>query len=163
MEITFEDNEVENQNIVLDVNTEKTLLEIQFDELLKSLSNIKPQITLIQNQIKNVEKNVNKEIKTLKKIIEKKKNKPKREPSGFAKPCKVSDALCKFMNKPSGSLISRCDATRYLINYIRDNNLYMSSDARNILCDDTLSELLGDVNDLTYFNLQRYMNVHFLL
>jgi chromatin remodeling complex protein RSC6 len=39
----------------------------------------------------------------------------------------------------------------------------MSSDARNILCDDVLHDLLGDVTDLTYFNLQRYMNTHFVV
>jgi hypothetical protein len=71
MEISFEDNELDQQkNVILEVNdSDKTSIEIQFDELLKSLSNIKPQITLIQNQIKNVEKNVNKEIKILKKLI----------------------------------------------------------------------------------------------
>jgi chromatin remodeling complex protein RSC6 len=167
-------NYEENENVILDNNTsninsietenEKSSLEYQFDELLKSLSNIKPQITSIQNQIKNVERNVNKEIKCLKKIIEKKKNKAKREPSGFAKPCKVSDNLCLFMNQPIGTLISRPDATKYLISYIMKNNLYMSHDRRYILCDETLKELLGEnVDDcVSFFSLQGYMNKHFL-
>ena len=172
MEINYQ----ENENVILDNiinnNSEmynndiesKSSLEIQFDELLKSLSNIKPQITSIQNQIKIVERNVNKEIKQFKKIIEKKRSKVKREPSGFAKPCKVSDSLCLFMDKPIGTLISRPDATKCLISYIMTNNLYLSHDRRYILCDDTLKELL-DVNGdetITFFNLQGYMNKHFI-
>ena len=168
MELNYE----ENENVIFDGSTinsieteiEKSSLEYQFDELLKSLSNIKPQITSIQNQIKNVERNVNKEIKHLKKIIEKKKNKAKREPSGFAKPCKVSDSLCTFMNRPMGTLISRPDATKSLISYIMNNNLYLTHDRRYILCDETLKQLLGVNGDegITFFSLQSYMNKHFI-
>lgn len=174
MELNCE--EKQEKNVILDTSNiyteidnyengiDKTSLEYQFEKLLKSLSNIKPQITSIQNEIKNVERNVNKEIKQLKKIIEKKKNKTKREPSGFAKPCKVSDELCIFMNKPIGTFISRPDATKYLINYIMTNNLRLSHDRRYILCDDILKKLLG-VNDeetITFFSLQGYMNKHFV-
>lgn len=158
------DYDNENNHNDIDIDIDKSSIEIQFDELLKSLSNIKPQITSIQNQIKLVEKNVNKEIKQLKKMIERKKNKTKREPSGFAKPCRVSDALCTFMKQPIGTLISRPDATKYLITYIMSNNLYLENDRRYILCDNDLGFLLGLTGDeeLTFFSLQRHMNKHFL-
>jgi chromatin remodeling complex protein RSC6 len=102
-------------------------------------------------------------MKQLKKMIDRKKSKAKREPSGFAKPSKVSDDLCIFMNKPIGTLISRPDATKYLINYIKINNLYMSHDRRYILCDEVLRSLLGVSvdTDVSFFNLQCYMNRHF--
>lgn len=172
MEVKYEETDI--QNVILDTShiyteidnendTVKLSIESQFDNLLKSLSNLKPQITSIQNEIKNVEKNINKEMKHLKKMIEKKKSKTRREPSGFAKPCKVSDSLCIFMNKPIGTLISRPDATKYLINYIMTNNLYLSHDRRYILCDDPLKKLLGvnGEDSVTFFSLQSYMNKHF--
>ena len=137
----------------------------QFEGLINSLNNIKSQITVLQQQIKNMERNAKKEYKTLKKEVDKNKNKGNKNPSGFAKPTKVTDDLCKFMNREEGSEIARTDVTKALIHYIESNNLQNSENKKIIMPDEKLKTLLGldekkEVT-LTYFNLQKYMNKHF--
>jgi len=141
-------------------------LSSQFEGLIASLNNIKNQMSLLQQQIKSVEKNVKKEQKAMKKEIEKNKNKGNKNPSGFAKPTKVTNDLCKFMNREEGSEIARTDVTKALIQYIESNNLQNSENKKIIFPDEKLKVLLGldetkDVT-LTYFNLQKYMNRHFV-
>jgi chromatin remodeling complex protein RSC6 len=141
-------------------------LTSQFEGLLNSLNNIKNQMNVLQQQIKGVEKNVKKEQKAMKKEIDKNKNKGNKKPSGFAKPTKVTNDLCKFMNKEEGSEIARTDVTKAIIQYIENNNLQNSENKKIIFPDEKLKILLGlDEKKgvtLTYFNLQKYMNRHFV-
>ena len=103
-------------------------------------------------------------MKSLKKAVNKKKNKGNKAPSGFAKPTKVSNELCNFLNKKEGSEIARTEVTSFLSAYIRSNNLQNKDNKKIILPDDKLKYLLGIDNneELTYFNLQKYMNKHFI-
>jgi len=148
-------------------NTLDTWIMEQFNTINDSLTLFKMQITNLQKVVKTVEKDVKKELKNLKKDKKKDKPKPKRAPSGFAKPTKVTKELCEFMNKPEGSEIARTEVTKALVNYIKDNNLIeLGEDSKNkIVPDDKLKSLLGihdtELNDLTYFNIQKYMNKHF--
>lgn len=157
--------------MIEDQETSENNLDIwimeQFNTINDSLTLFKMQITNLQKVVKTVEKDVKKELKNFKK--EKKKDKPKlkRAPSGFAKPTKVTKELCEFMNKPEGSEIARTEVTKALVNYIKENNLIETSeDVKNkIVPDEKLKTLLGihneEINDLTYFNIQKYMNKHF--
>jgi chromatin remodeling complex protein RSC6 len=125
------------------------------------------QITNLQKVVKTVEKDVKKELKNINRDKKKEKPKTKRAPSGFAKPTKVTKELCEFMNKPEGSEIARTEVTKALVNYIKENNLIeLGEDSKNkIVPDEKLKSLLGihdkELNDLTYFNIQKYMNKHF--
>ena len=71
------------------------------------------------------------------------------------------------MNKPEGSEIARTEVTKALVNYIKENKLIeLGEDSKNkIVPDQKLKNLLGiedqELNDLTYFNIQKYMNKHF--
>jgi len=100
----------------------------------------------------------------LKKDINKNKNKGNRKPSGFAKPTKVTKELCEFMNKSEGTEIARTEVTRALINYIKSNKLENENNNKIITPDQKLKFLLGieDGQELTYFNMQKYMNKHFV-
>jgi len=145
---------------------EQSNITEQFEGLIFSLNAIKNQINVLQHQIKGVEKNIKKEYKTMKKEVEKSKNRGNKNPSGFAKPSKVTNDLCKFMNKDEGSEIARTDVTKALIQYIESNNLQNSDNKKIIMPDEKLKTLLG-INDkkditLTYFNIQKYMNKHFV-
>lgn len=149
-------------------NTLDTWIMEQFTTINDSLTLFKMQITNLQKVVKTVEKDVKKELKNIKKDNKKKeKTKTKRAPSGFAKPTKVTKELCEFMNKPEGSEIARTEVTKALVNYIKENNLIeLGEDAKNkIVPDQKLKNLLGlqaeQSNDLTYFNIQKYMNRHF--
>jgi chromatin remodeling complex protein RSC6 len=145
-----------------EINPEE--LFVQFDSLVTQLNTIKCQISGVQQNIKNIEKNVKKQMKGLKREVTKTKNKGNRQPSGFAKPSKVTKELCQFMNKEEGSEIARTDVTRALVAYIKENKLENNSNSKIILPDDKLKTLLGIINDeeLTYFNIQKYMNKHFI-
>ena len=138
----------------------------QFDNLVSQLNLMKNQINGIQQNIKQLEKSVKKQMKCLKKEVIKKKvkNKGNRQPSGFAKPSKVTKELCEFMNKEEGTEIARTEVTRALVSYIKQNKLENISNSKIISPDDKLKILLGldDSQELTYFNIQKYMNKHFV-
>jgi len=146
------------------VNDDHNELFEKFDQLVSQLTNMKSQITGIQQNIKQLEKSVKKNMKGLKKEVVKTKNKGNRQPSGFAKPSKVTKELCEFMNKAEGSEIARTEVTRALVSYIKENKLENTSNSKIISPDDKLKLLLGldDSQELTYFNIQKYMNRHFV-
>jgi upstream activation factor subunit UAF30 len=125
---------------------------------------MKTHITTIQQNIKQLEKDVKKQMKGLKKEAVNKKNKGNRQPSGFAKPSKVTKELCEFMNKEEGTEIARTEVTRALVAYIKENKLENTENSKIISPDNKLKNLLGldDNEELTYFNIQKYMNKHFV-
>ena len=86
-----------------------------------------------------------------------------RSPRGFVKPTRISDELASFLEKPSGTEMARTDVTRDINKYIRTNNLQDKDNGRKINPDTKLSGLLKlkDTDELTYFNLQKYMKHHF--
>jgi cytidylate kinase len=152
------DNSSESLNSILE----------QFTTINDTLTLFKMHISTLQQQVKTVEKNVRKELKKDKKKDKKKDmSKNKKAPSGFAKPTKVTKELCDFMDKPEGSEIARTEVTKVLVSYIKNNNLLeQGEDLKNkIVPDAKLKTLLGiengELNDLTYFNIQKYMNKHF--
>ena len=110
----------------------------QFEGVIDSLSIFKVQITTLQQQIKVLEKNVKKQMKTLKKETTKNKNKGNRKPSGFAKPSKVTNELCEFMNKTEGTEIARTEVTKALCSYIKDNKLENKENSNIISPDNKL-------------------------
>ncbi len=136
----------------------------QFEQLVNQLSLMKNQITSMQQNIKHLEKSVKKQMKGLKKEATKTKVKGNRAPSGFAKPSKVTKELCEFMNKTEGTEIARTEVTRALVAYIKENKLENTTNSKIIAPDEKLKLLLGinDSQELNYFNIQKYMNKHFV-
>ena len=70
----------------------------------------------------------------------------------------------EFMGKPTGTKVARTEVTKYIIDYIDKNELKKSDNRKCINPDDKLSSLLNvsDKDELTYFNIQKYMNKHFV-
>jgi len=136
-----------------------------FSSLLTTISSLKIQMTGLQNKIKSVERIAKKKIKQLNRKNTKNKNKGNKNPSGFANPTKISTKLCDFMDLPDGSERARTDVTKYIIKYIKDNDLVDPKNAQIIKPNNKLQSLLDmkeHADPLTYFNIQRYMNKHFL-
>ena len=136
----------------------------QFEGIVTGLSLVKNQIVNLQQSLKQLEKNVKKQMKGLKKDAVKNKNKGNRKPSGFAKPSKVTKELCEFMNKTEGTEIARTEVTKALVSYIKENKLENEKNSKIIKPDNKLKILLEieDGDELTYFNIQKYMNKHFV-
>ena len=140
-----------------------------FNTINHSITLFKMQLNSLQQHIRTLEKQVKKELKSITKTI-KINDKPKtvKAPSGFAKPTKVTKELCEFMERPEGTEIARTEVTKSLSQYIKTNNLQEKGEkSKNIINPDTkLKNLLGlsseETDNLTFFNIQKYMNKHFI-
>lgn len=159
-----DDQSVTSTSSVPKVPEEKDLIGQQFEGVLTTLTTFRQSITALQSQIRGLEKSVRKEMKGLRKEASKNRAKGNRKPSGFAKPSAVTPELCKFMGKEEGTEIARTEVTQHLIQYIKDNELQFAENKKIIVPDATLKSLLGvkDGDEVTYFNLQRLMNKHFV-
>lgn len=140
------------------------VINSEFSVLLNNLSSLKSQITSLQNRVRGIEKHVKKEMRTIERKMSKSKNKGSRKPSGFAVPTRISKELCKFMKVDEGVELARTEVTQYIISYIKEKKLQDKSNGRKIKPDKALKSLLNmkKNEDLTYFNLQKYMNKHFV-
>ena len=142
----------------------ETPLADQSVEFLAKLQQLGVLISSLKAEYKTLEKKWSREIKTAQKTNAKRKRKSgNRQPSGFVKPTKISDELAKFLEKPVGSEMARTDVTREINKYIRSHNLQDKENGRKINPDSKLQTLLKlkKTDELTYFNLQRYMSPHF--
>lgn len=83
--------------------------------------------------------------------------------SGFLKPVPISVAMSTFTGWSPTELKSRVDVTKFLCNYIKENNLQNPTDRRQILADTKLAKLLDykDGTPLTYFDMQSHLKKHF--
>jgi chromatin remodeling complex protein RSC6 len=160
MYLIYNMSTIENNDIV---NVECPI-EGQFSSVITNLSQFKIQVTILTNQLKGLEKMVKKEIKSHKKDVIKKQQKGNRKPSGFAAATPISRELCDFMGKDHGSQIARTEVTKFICSYIKSNELTKSDNNRVIKPDNKLHHLLGtdDKTQITYFNIQRFMNKHFI-
>lgn len=135
-----------------------------FTEFMAKLQAIATQINSLKTEFRNLEKKAVRELKVAQKAQAKRKRKSSnRSPSGFVKPTKISNELATFLNKPLGTEMARTEVTREINGYIRTNNLQDKTNGRKINPDKSLAALLkiGSGEELTYFNLQRYMSPHF--
>ena len=139
-------------------------IDVQFTAVLSMLSGFRSQITMLQNHIRGLEKNVRRQMKTLHREAKKNRNRGNRKPSGFAVPTPISNELCDFMKRPHGSEVARTAVTQYIISYIKENQLQFPKNRKVIKPDKPLKSLLAvkKQEEVTYFNLQRYMNRHFV-
>jgi len=146
------------------VEAEVADLTAQSTEFLAKLNQLGALLASLKTEYRSLEKKSSREIKTAQKTNAKRKRKSgNRQPSGFVKPTKISDELAKFLEKPAGTEMARTDVTREINKYIRSHNLQDKENGRKINPDAKLQTLLKlkKTDELTYFNLQRYMSPHF--
>ena len=88
-----------------------------------------------------------------------------RVSSGFTTPQPIHSEVAHFFGLPIGTLMTRCELTRMINKYIRENGLDDKENKRNIHPDEKLKALLKitDDKELTYFNLQRHLSPLFKL
>ena len=153
-----------SDSIVADATDTEAPLAEQSVEFLAKLQQLGTLINSINSEYKALEKKWSREVKTAQKQSSKRKRKAgNRAPSGFVKPTKISDELASFLGKDKGAEMARTDVTREINTYIRAHKLQDSTNGRKINPDKKLASLLKlkTTDELTYFNLQKYMSPHF--
>ena len=154
---------VEEAHVDAPADGEVPLAE-QSVEFLAKLQQLSVMISTLKSEYRALEKKWSREVKTAQKVSSKRKRKAgNRAPSGFVKPTKISDELASFLGKEKGTEMARTEVTRDINKYIRTNNLQDKENGRKINPDTKLAALLKlkKTDELTYFNLQRYMSPHF--
>jgi hypothetical protein len=135
-----------------------------FTAFLGKLQTLASAMNGLKTEFRTLEKLATRQLKAAQKIKDKRRRKcGNRQPSGFVKPTLISDELAKFLQKPSGTEMARTEVTREINGYIRAHNLQDKTNGRKINPDSELAALLKiqSGEELTYFNLQRYMSPHF--
>ena len=146
-----------------DAEAEAPLAE-QSVEFLAKLQQLGVMISTLKTEYRALEKKWSREVKSAQKVSSKRKRKAgNRAPSGFVKPTKISDELATFLGKDKGTEMARTEVTRDINKYIRTHSLQDKENGRKINPDAKLASLLKlkKTDELTYFNLQRYMSPHF--
>ena len=155
---------IEDDNVVIAVEAIPPSITENFSEFINKFQRMLTEFSALKNELRVLEKKTVKELKVVQKLNNKRKKKTgTRAPSGFVKPTKISDELATFLGKPFGSEMARTEVTREINSYIRQHNLQDKTNGRKINPDKLLAKLLKvtDTDELTYFNLQRYMSPHF--
>lgn len=140
-------------------------LQLKLAEYGAKLQSLVALVNVVKNDFKTLEKNVARELKVAQKASSKrKKSSGNRAPSGFIKPTLITDELAAFLGKEKGTLLARTAVSKEINGYIRANNLQDPSNGRKINADAKLSKLLklAKTDELTYFNLQKFMKHHFI-
>lgn len=154
VEVAPETSELtEEQSLIADY----TNLSLKCQQAAAILSGMKKELLALEKKTARV-------LRTIKKTSGKRKAKSgNKQPSGFTKATPISPELAKFLGKTPDTEMARTDVTKEINSYIRAHNLQDPQNGRKINPDKALSTLLrikaGD--ELTYFNLQRFMSPHF--
>ena len=135
----------------------------EFGAKIQQVTNL---LSTLKSDFKTLEKSIARDLKAAQKSSGRKRKavNANRQPSGFAKPTRISDELAKFLGKPVGTELARTGVSKEINTYIRTHNLQDKTNGRLIHPDTKLASLLNIKNgeELTYFNLQRYMKHHFI-
>ena len=143
-----------------------TTLDEDLKAVTGNLNTLRETVSAMLSQVKKLEKRVHREIKDARKRKRRVKAEegPDAKPralSIFERPTKVTDELCLFLGKPLATLMSRSEVTKAVNNYVKEKGLKNKHDIKP---DGPLKKLLaiGEGEPLTYFNLQRYLNRHYI-
>ena len=143
------------------------------DAKIQQVSSI---IASLKNDSKALRKQIAQDKKVADKLAKKSAKKKRAAPvegeevkprnSGFMRPVKISDELASFLGKATGTVMGRQDANDEIRQYVALHHLKETEKGkgRNINPDAKLSSLLKlpSGEQLTYFNLQKYMKPHFI-
>ena len=140
-------------------------LSSKLGDFASKIQQVAALLTSMKSDYKTLEKSVARELKQATKSSGKKrKTSANKSPSGFVKPTKISDELIKFLGKEADTEMSRVEVSKEITRYINEHKLKDEKCGRQINPDAKLSKLLKINKDevLTFFNLQRYLKIHFI-
>lgn len=149
-----------------------------FDELIQSIENeiesLRENGTAKNGRVNGVKflRSTNKTLKTLRtqsnrlmKTRKKNTDRANGQNSGFLKEVPISKELSEFTGWPKETLASRVQVTKFICNYIKENDLQNPSDRREINPDKKLAKLLdvkyNSKTPLKYYSIQTHLKPHF--
>ena len=143
-----------------------TTLDDDLKAVSGNLNSLRETASTLLSQIKKLEKRVHREMKDARKRrrrvkVDENGVEVKRAPSIFERPTQVTAELLTFLGRPAATLMSRSEVTKAVNEYVKANGLKNKHDIKP---DGPLRKLLaiGEAEPLTYFNLQRYLNRHYV-
>ena len=159
----------------LEITTVEKVEFSSIDAIKAMMSTLTEQATVnktMMNNLRSILKDAEKNSKELDKLRNKKtraktERSPNALPSGITKPVSISDELAKFLGVPIGTLVPRNEVTKGVSGFVKSNELSDPANKQKFILDDrpaakTLRALLGNPKeDVTYFNLQRYLKHHY--
>ena len=147
------------------VVAEEWSMSTEFVTVLSEINCLRSSLTALAGHVRDLQKRSERELKSAQKSAKKRRTKNvNRKPSGFVKPTLITDELATFLGRESGTMMARTEVTREINQYIREHKLQNPENGRHILPDKKLGKLLrvGKNDELTYFNLQKFMSPHFV-
>ena len=131
--------------------------------VLSKLQGAQSLSTSIRSEVNELKRQHARELRVANKANKRRKTNANRAPSGFVKPTLISNELAAFLGRPEGSVLARTEVTREVNAYIRTQKLQDKDNGRKINPDAKLLKLLKlkKGEELTYFNLQKFMAAHF--
>jgi hypothetical protein len=153
-------------------------VKIEGSEQLKNVLNVlTEQSTIIKNLINTVRSVIKDSDKTSKELekLRNKKTRVKTErsadalPSGITKPVAITDDLAVFLGVAPGTLVPRNEVTKGVSAFVKKHEISDPANKQRFVLDDrpaakTLRTLLGNPSeDVTYFNLQKYLKHHYVV
>ena len=138
----------------------------EFATVLEQLTAAQSVLKSLTTTVRQLEKRVARDRKVMQKKMKGRTKRvvdPNKPPSGFAQPGPVSDELRAFLKLSDDELIARTEVTKKITEYCKAHNLQKQEDKRTINVDPALKKLLRikKGEELTFFNLQKYMKVHY--
>lgn len=124
-------------------------------EILKAVAKLQRSINKTQRAVQSLQSNGDPASRP---------QKAKREPSGFARPSRISPELSSFLGVPPDTRLARTQVTKLLTEYIKKHDLQCGDNKRNIKLDDKLKQLLNvpEGTIVTFFNLQKHCKNHYI-
>ena len=157
-----EKGELNRESILEEFDNVISIIDLEIEQNRKS-----PKcegIKFLRNILKNI-----KSLRANSSRLMKKKTKSDRKincNSGFLKPVGISAEMAKFTGWNPEDLHSRVEVTKYICDYIKENNLQNPADRREIQPDSKLQKLLDfknkEDNALKYYSLQTHLKKHFV-
>ena len=155
VEATSETEVVDKSSVYAQLLEEKNQAHTNFQLIMNTVSALKANM-------KNIDKLTARLMKEAAKSSKKKK--ASNGLSGFEKPTLISDELAAFFGKDKDTLMARTEVSKLIHEYVKSHNLQKEGNRRVIKPDSKLQKLLGtdsSKEELTYFNLQKYLKKHF--
>lgn len=148
-----------------EVPVDVATLSSKLGDFSSKIQQVAALLTSMKSDYKVLERTVARELKQASKSKGKsRKTSANKNPSGFVKPTKISDELIKFLGKEANTEMSRVEVSKEINAYINEHKLKDEKCGRQINPDAKLTKLLKINKDevLTFFNLQRYLKIHFI-